>query len=152
MGTNLFNTMNGFVRYRMSDTALGVAAGACPDCGRAYSPRLTELGGRVEDYLFSPERGWIPPAIVTYALKSLSAICEVQIVQREKHALLVRYATRTEAAAKRECAEIETGLRHLFGADIAVRFERADGFPRSATGKFRWTVCELDESPMRERA
>lgn len=147
IGTNLFNTINGFVRFRMGDTALKTDAQPCPDCGRADSPRLLELGGRAEDYLYSPARGWIPPAIVTYALKSLRAIRELQIVQRERDSLRVRYLLPGDEneATIRERDEIAAGLRHLFGPDMQINFERVDGFPRTATGKFRWIVCGLDE-------
>jgi phenylacetate-CoA ligase len=149
IGTNLYNTLNGFVRYRMSDTALQAEQEACPDCHRAYSPRLIELGGRMEDYLYSPQRGWIPPAIVTYALKSLQTIREIQIIQKEKQALLVRYfapAGSSETAIHEERKGVAEGLAHLFGQDMLLRFERTDGFPRSATGKFRWIICQLDEA------
>lgn len=148
IGTNLFNSINGFVRYRMSDTALQTETGVCPDCGRAYSPRLIELGGRWEDYLYSPQRGWIPPAIVTYALKSLHAIHEIQIVQNEKGALLVRHTVApaaVAAAVEHERQIVAADLAHLFGPEMRVRFEQADGFARSATGKFRWIICQLDE-------
>ena len=55
IGTNLFNAVNGFVRYRMTDTVLEVKQEPCPDCGRSYIPRLVKLGGRSEDYLYSPQ-------------------------------------------------------------------------------------------------
>jgi phenylacetate-CoA ligase len=148
IGTNLFNSINGFVRYRMSDTALKTETGVCPDCGRAYSPRLIELGGRMEDYLYSPQRGWISPAIVTYALKSLHAIHEIQIVQNEKAVLLVRYTVTPAAAAsavESERQAVAADLARLFGPEMGVRFEQTDGFARSATGKFRWIICHLDE-------
>ena len=148
LGTNLYNSINGFVRYRMSDTALAVATEPCPDCGRAYAPRFTQLGGRAEDYLLSPAQGWIPPAIVTYALKSLQSIREVQIVQRERTKLLVHYTVAPQASAAaldRERADIRDSLRRLFGPAMQIDFEPVTDFPRTATGKFRWTVCQLDE-------
>lgn len=148
IGTNLFNTINGFVRYRMSDTAQKTVAEPCPDCGRAYSPRLLEVSGRLEDYLFSPQHGWIPPAIVTYALKTLRQISNTQIVQRERDAVSVLYTVAQDGDAEalgRERDEVATGLRRLLGDDMKIHFERVDDFPRSATGKFPWIVCELDE-------
>ncbi len=84
IGTNLYNTVNGFVRYRMTDVALDTTLSLCPDCHRPYVPRFKKLAGRGEDYLFSPENGWIPPAIVTYPLKSLKAIQEVQFYQKQR--------------------------------------------------------------------
>jgi phenylacetate-coenzyme A ligase PaaK-like adenylate-forming protein len=43
IGTNLYNTINGFVRYRMTDTALYTDVDSCR-CGRQYWPRLSKIG------------------------------------------------------------------------------------------------------------
>jgi phenylacetate-CoA ligase len=151
IGTNLFNAVNGFVRYRMTDTVLKVDDAPCPDCRRPYVPRLIELGGRAEDYLFSPGNGWIPPAIVTYPLKSLKAIREVQFVQRERAEISVRYTTlsHAEGVLERELEQIGAGLRHLFGAEVKFKYEAVEEFERGATGKFKWIICELEEMPVR---
>jgi phenylacetate-coenzyme A ligase PaaK-like adenylate-forming protein len=78
IGTNLFNDTNAFIRYRMTDTVLEAAEEICPDCGRPYIPRLVTLGGRSEDYVYSPRFGWIAPAIITYPLKALRYVKEIQ--------------------------------------------------------------------------
>jgi phenylacetate-CoA ligase len=150
VGTNLYNTINGFVRYRMTDTALKVEATPCPDCGRSYTPRLVTIGGRTEDYLFSPQHGWIPPAIVTYPLKSLRVIREMQLYQKEADELIVRYTVSGEdaEAIQSESAQVASGLHELFGPQQRIRFVRVDGFERGPTGKFKWIVCDIDETPM----
>lgn len=151
VGTNLYNAVNGFVRYRMTDTALKVDDTACPGCHRPYTPRLIELAGRAEDFLFSLENGWIPPAIVTFPLKSLRAIREVQLLQRERAEICVRYTTLSEddSLLKQEVEHVGEGLRRLFGAGMSFKFERVEEFERGATGKFKWIVCELEEMPAR---
>ena len=148
IGTNLYNTVNGFVRYRTTDTVLRAEMTPCPDCGRAYLPRLIQLGGRSEDYLYSPERGWISPAIVTYALKSLTAIQEVQIVQDAPHTLRIRYRSGlapSDARITAEQANIQRDLLHLLGREMRLQFEATDYFPRGVTGKFKWIISRIDE-------
>jgi phenylacetate-CoA ligase len=149
IGTNLFNTINGFVRYRMTDTVLEVANGACPDCGRAYTPRLLQLGGRTEEYLYSPKNGWIPPAIVTYPLKALKAIQEIQFIQKEKDALTIKFTVRPQfdMLLEDDLEHIEADLFRLFGQVMKLQFEHVDDFDRSPSGKFKWIICELDELP-----
>jgi phenylacetate-CoA ligase len=151
IGTNLFNAVNGFVRYRMTDTVLKFDDAPCPDCRRPYVPRLIELGGRMEQFLFSPENGWIPPAIVTYPLKALKAIREVQFVQRERAEISVRYTTLSQDAGvlERELEQVGAGLRDLFGAGMSFKYEEVEEFERGATGKFKWIICELEEMPAR---
>lgn len=148
IGTNLFNSINGFVRYRLSDTVLESSFDECPDCGRAYWPRLISLGGRMEDYLFSPDNGWVPPAIVTYPLKSLCAISEIQFWQDEKDRIVLRYTAPETIAGTSLAAElrtIESDMRHILGKSIRLLFQRVDSFPKDGSGKFKWIVCKLDE-------
>ena len=150
IGTNLFNTLNGFVRYRMSDTVIKIENEPCPDCGRPYTPRLIELGGRSEDYLFSSENGWISPAILTYPFKELKSIQEIQLVQRKINEVEVGYTLRIKADAnlvKHDITQIQHGLHDLLGKEMIINFTLVDGFPRGPTGKFKWVVCELDEMP-----
>lgn len=149
IGTNLYNSVNGFVRYRMTDVVLKIDHTPCPDCHRPYTPRLIELGGRTEDYLFSLENGWIPPAIVTYPLKSLKAIREIQFFQKEKTEICVRYTTfsQDEDLLKYDFEHIRVGLHRLFGAGTSFKFELVDDFQRGPTGKFKWIICELEERP-----
>jgi hypothetical protein len=110
---------------------------------------LIELGGRTEDYLFSSENGWIPPAIVTYPLKSLKAIREIQFFQKEKTEICVRYTTfsQDEDLLKYDFEHIRVGLQHLFGPGTSFKFELVDDFQRGPTGKFKWIICELEERP-----
>ena len=151
IGTNLYNSVNGFVRYRMTDTVPKVDDTPCPDCHRLYTPRLVQLAGRTEDYLFSPENGWIPPAAVTHPLKALNAVREVQFCQKERKEICVRYTTNSDddALLGRDLAQIRSGLYHLFGTGMSFRFESIDDFERGPTGKFKWIVCELEEMPSR---
>jgi phenylacetate-CoA ligase len=149
IGTNLFNVINGFVRYRMTDTVLESDDRPCPDCGRPYAPRIVRLGGRCEDYLYSSQNGWVPPAIITYPLKHLQAVQEVQIRQRVPESLTVRFSTvrPEDVRLMRELDDIGAGLRRLFGADTEITFERTEGFPRTPSGKFRWIINEMDAAP-----
>ena len=147
IGTNLHNDVNGFVRYGMTDRAAGVETEVCPDCRRAYLPILTGIEGRTEDFLYSRERGWIPPAVVTYPLKHLRAIREVQFVQEDPDVILVRYSTgpgADGAEAEAERREIAEGMARLAGAGTRLDWQQVDEMPRGPTGKFKWIVSRLD--------
>ena len=150
IGTNLFNTINGFVRYRMTDTVLEVANGTCPDCGRAYAPRLVQLGGRSEDYLYSPLNGWISPAIVTYPLKALQAIQEIQFTQKEKDILEVRFTVRPGRALllETDLMHIEADLFRLFGEEMKFQFEQVEDFERSPSGNLSGSTANLKNYPV----
>ncbi|MEI7988020.1 MAG: hypothetical protein WCI88_03200 [Chloroflexota bacterium] len=147
IGTNLYNHINPFIRYRMTDTALQVDQTDCPDCKISYFPRLMNLGGRLEEYLYSLERGWISPAIVTYPLKDLKLIHEIQFIQNQPGKIDIRFsatASKHDSLLDKEKSDIENGLRVLFGKQTTFHFEQVDDFERSPTGKFRWIICNLD--------
>jgi phenylacetate-coenzyme A ligase PaaK-like adenylate-forming protein len=147
IGTNLYNDINGFVRYRMTDTATCASVESCKACGRAYIPLLSKLGGRIEDYLYSPRNGWIPPAIVTYPLKGLKNIGETQFFQNERNCLVVRYTVSPRGGdfqLQDDLRRIAAGIYDLFGRDMKIRFDRVEGFPRGSSGKFKWIVSELE--------
>lgn len=148
IGTNLYNTINGFVRYRMTDTVLQHTPEPCPACGRPYG-RLFELGGRREEYLYSPEHGWIPPAILTYPFKALKAIHEIQLVQSEPRSIRIRYTASADSVAllPLEREQVEASLRQLVGREMILMWERVEEFARGPTGKFKWIVSSLLEQP-----
>ena len=149
IGTNLYNTINGFVRYRMSDTVVEVDEEYCPDCGRSYT-RFIKIGGRFEDYLFSTLTGWIPMVSVNLPFKRLKEIRETQLLQKEESKILIRYTVREGAehtGVEAEVSQILSGMHHLFGNEMSISFERVDDFPRDAGGKFKWIICELDKTP-----
>ena len=147
LGTNLYNNVNGFVRYRMTDAAGGVETAPCPACQRPYTPIVTELDGRQEDYLYSPEAGWIAPAIVTYPLKHLHYVTELQFIQESPDSLMLKYVSRPEASAEIVATElqgVELGLRRLMGRSTALKTMQVEEIPRGPTGKFKWIISQLD--------
>lgn len=155
IATNLHNTVNGFVRFRMGDAALEWSAEPCPDCGRPYLLRIKELAGRLEDYLYAPERGWIPSAIMTFPLKSLRAVGEIQFVQKEQDEIVIRYILKSQSQEAEAAAELQIAVekfQEMFGREMNLSLQRVDSFERGATGKWKWIVSELDRwNYLRER-
>jgi phenylacetate-CoA ligase len=148
IGTNLSNAINAFIRYRTTDTALEVNTDPCPGCDRPYTPRLIDLGGRIFDYLYSPQNGWIPPTLLTIPFRTLKAIFETQVIQSQKDELKVCYSVRPQVEpdlVKLDLDHIQAGLHRLFGNQMELRFEEVNHFPLEASGKFKWVMCELDE-------
>jgi phenylacetate-CoA ligase len=143
IGTNYFNTVNPFIRYRMSDIMLESREGACGSCGRLATPLVKEIGGRAEDYLFSPDKGWIPPAIVTYPLKSLRRIHEIQFYQEQPDRIELRYVPQGDGDCSAELDEIRRELAKILGS-VEIVAVRRESFERGSTGKFKWIVSRLD--------
>jgi phenylacetate-CoA ligase len=148
LGTNLYNYVNAFIRYRMTDTVLDYSWEQCPECHRPYVPRLKEIGGRTEDFLFSRQRGWIPPAIITFPFKGLKGIRETQIFQTKPEELSIHFIADKNIPASvidTDSQTIAAGMQRLFGTDITCRFVEVEQIPRSKSGKFKWVVSELTQ-------
>jgi phenylacetate-CoA ligase len=148
IGTNLFNTVNGFVRYGMTDAALGFEAEPCSACQRPY-PVVSQLAGRAGDYLHSVEHGWLAPGIVTYPFKGMVAVHEVQLYQAKHDEVVVRFtvcAGTLQQDVNRELARMREEFGRLLGAKTRCVFEQVARFERASSGKFKWIVCELKES------
>ena len=74
--------------------------------------------------------------------KDDSGIAEAQIVQREIDRLVVRYVPGPSTGARAE-AVLADRLRARMG-DIRIDFDRVEAIERTANGKFRAVVCELE--------
>ena len=132
----------------MTDTVIDSSGEQCPECHRPYVPRLKEIGGRMEDFLFSPQRGWIPPAIITFPFKALKGILETQIFQTQPEEIVIHFIADKNISANvidTEKQTIAAGMQRLLGTDITCRFVEVDQIPRSKTGKFKWVVSELTQ-------
>jgi phenylacetate-CoA ligase len=146
IGTNLFNNINGFVRYKLSDTVLSPQYTPCSNCNRSYYPRFNEISGRIEDYLYSPENGWIPPAIVTYPLKDLKIIREIQFRQIKLDEISILYTKFSESneSVENELNYLRSKLPEIFGKSTVYKFKEVTNFKKNSVGKFKWIINETE--------
>ncbi len=152
IGTNLYNAVNGFVRYPMSDIALAYETTPCPYCHRPYPLRIKEMGGRLAELVFSPEKGWISSTVVRAPIKYSRVIREFRILQEEENAIIFQYTVGDVAEDELEAEKerLRTAFLKILGNAMQVHFERVEDFERGPTGKFRCVVSKL-ETPYRKR-
>lgn len=137
--TGLLNFDQVFIRYRMGDRgALRADESPC-SCGR-HSPSLAAIEGRQDDVLVTPDGrqvGRLDPVF-----KGGMHLVEAQIAQvapDEIHVRVVPAAGWSPADAE----AIAARLRDRVGP-MAVKVIEVDGIPRTANGKFRAVVSEID--------
>ncbi len=138
--TGLVNYAMPLIRYRVGDTAR-FAAEACP-CGRGM-PVIEEIGGRLEDFVYTRERGAL--GRLDPVLKGVRHIIESQIEQESLDALRVRFVPAPHFTAE-DLRMLESNLRARVGRGIHLEFECTDRIPRPANGKFRFVVSRLEGS------
>lgn len=135
--TGLVNYAMPLIRYRVGDTAR-FAAGSCP-CGRAL-PVIEEIGGRLDDFVFTRERGFL--GRLDPVLKGVRNIIESQFEQESMDVLRVRFVPAPQFTAE-DLRILEENLRARVGRSIHLEFECTDRIPRTRNGKFRFVISRL---------
>ena len=122
--TNLYNTIQPFIRYEVSD-AVTMSPTPCP-CGAPF-PLILEVEGRSDEVVWIREGEHyrkVHPYVFVDALDDYPAVGWYQIIQRERNRFLLRAAPAPGRHLAREELHqvLERGLRH-FGLAGLVEFE-----------------------------
>ncbi|MCP5328917.1 MAG: hypothetical protein R3E75_10325 [Steroidobacteraceae bacterium] len=136
--TTLVNRAMPLLRYALGDFGR-IDDTACA-CGRA-APSLTELRGRVVEFLESADGRRISPYVASTVIETHPAIARYQLLQARPGELLVRYIRRSgRDEAEIPGAALQQALQAALGADCQVRFEAVATLLRSAAGKHRLLI------------
>jgi len=140
VGTTLHNLGFPLIRYRTSDrTALKTEGCAC---GRGL-PRAEDVTTKAEDLLRLKDGRLISPSVLTHPFKPVDSIDASQLVQTDLDRLIVRLIPRPEYSPA-DSEHIIRELKARLGEDMRVDIELVDTLPRTANGKFKWVVSEVD--------
>jgi phenylacetate-CoA ligase len=140
VGTSLHNLGMPMIRYQTTDrTALKVEA--CT-CGRPL-PLMEDVTTKAEDLLRLKDGRLIPPSVLTHPFKPLDCIEASQLVQTDLDRLLIRLIPRADYTAKHG-ENLVKDLKTRLGDDMRVDIELVKEMPRTARGKFKWVISEVD--------
>jgi phenylacetate-CoA ligase len=138
VGTSFDNHLMPFIRYRLGDhVRLAEPGFRCP-CGRAF-PVVSEISGRVEDYLLSPSgrKVFMGSNILDY----LNHILEGQVRQDEPGEIKVLLVPAPGHGVDE--AEVRRRAHELFGPEMRVQVQQVDAVPRTKNGKLRAVVRNI---------
>ena len=142
--TGLLNADMPLIRYRVGDRAALTADATPCRCGRTL-PTLAHLEGRVDDVLYTRDGrlvGRLDPVF-----KARLAIREAQVIQDALDVVRLRYVP-GEGFSDADTDSIVSGLRARMGS-VQVIVERVEAIPRTANGKFRAVICNIDPDDLR---
>ena len=140
-GTSLHNIGMPMIRYRTTDrTALKTAR--CT-CGRPL-PLMEDVTTKAEDLLRLRDGRLIPPSVLTHPFKPL-----------DSHRSFAAGADRSRPPADpadpaprifaaNHAEHLVRELKARLGDDMRIDIELVDQMPRTARGKFKWVVSEVD--------
>lgn len=140
VGTSLHNIGMPMLRYRTTDrTALKTHS--C-DCGRPL-PLMEDVTTKAEDLLRLRDGRLIPPSVLTHPFKPLDCIEASQLVQTDLDRLVVRLIPRPEYG-EQHAQHLVRELKARLGADMRIEIEQVDALERTARGKFKWVISQVD--------
>jgi phenylacetate-CoA ligase len=144
--TDLHNWGMPFIRYQIGDMAVATDR-FCP-CGRGL-PLLQDVVGRSLDMIRTPDGRFVPGEFFPHLMKEFSGIERFQIVQKELKALHVKLV-KNAAFKTADFHFMRNEINKVMGADIVVHFDFVDDIPLTRTGKYRVTVCQMEQNARAE--
>ncbi|MBN2474001.1 MAG: phenylacetate--CoA ligase family protein [Pirellulales bacterium] len=139
IGTNFSNPATPLLRYDTQDLAT-VSDEPCP-CGRPGRV-VGEIDGRREDYVVL--KGGARLGRLDHIFKDLVNIREAQIHQRQVGAITLR-VVRGQAYGPADEQRLLQETRQRLGEQTEVTIEYVDALQRSASGKLRVVVSDLEQ-------
>jgi len=141
--TDLFNLGMPFIRYRIEDVGTPLE-GRC-GCGRSL-PLMDSLGGRVTDFLITPEGVKVSGASVTIALiANVPGLAQAQFIQHESASLTMK-VVRRDTFNEESLTFLKTELPKYFGPSMKVNIEYVEAIPREPSGKYRFSICTIKKA------
>lgn len=140
--TNLNNYGMPFIRYSVGDIGAWYKEDDC-SCGR-QSPMIDLVQGRQID-MFRARDGRKVWGGFASPLFGLDGVRQFQLVQKSLDLVVARIVKDAELDQSR-LDEIERTVKVALGDHVVVEFEFPDEIPVYKSGKYRYAICEMDES------
>ena len=140
IGTQLENYSMPLIRYDTND--LGSLSAVPCSCGRNHL-KIKKLDGRKVDVIITPEGKKIASGM-SRSMKSLyDEILEVQFIQKNLNSLMVKYVP-TQFYTKETERKFEEKIRELTGNKIELYFNKVSEIEKTARGKHRLIISEIN--------
>lgn len=139
--TNLSNYAMPLIRYRIGDR--GVLAPVGQPAGRPYGQVLQSLLGRNVDCFKTSSGTLVYSGYFMTLLFFKDWVEKYQVVQKDLKHILYKVVPAGKPS-QADLDEITENTRILFGDDCRVEFEFPNEIPVTGSGKYRYTICELD--------
>jgi phenylacetate-CoA ligase len=140
--TDLLNTGMPLIRYRVGD--IGVEADRRCECGRGL-PLIERVTGRVADFLIRQDGSLVAGvSLVERTLTAIPGLDQMQIVQDAINHLTINVVPAPQYTAESE-RRLRTEFASVFGPEASVQVVLVSSLDQTASGKFRFSVCNVRE-------
>jgi phenylacetate-CoA ligase len=101
------------------------------------------IAGRTTDFLLAPDGRKVSGAALTiYLAAKIPGVCQAQIIQRERTALIFNLAV-DQSFDQSSLDLIREKVTHFFGVSMRIVPNYVDAIPKEPSGKYRFSICEL---------
>jgi phenylacetate-CoA ligase len=132
--SNLINCGTVLLNYRIGDVATFLP-GRCP-CGRSL-PLLSQLEGRLDDYIELPSGRRIHPMVLPSIFKPYEGIWQYQVVQDSGTHFTVSMVADATLDRRLISEKVSVALRQETDESVQVDVRFVDAIPRTPGGKVR---------------
>lgn len=139
--TNFSSRAHPLIRYRVRDAVVTSDGAPCP-CGSAF-PRVAAILGRLDDMVWTRDRGWVGRLSQTIKVFP-GSVREAQFVQDEPDTLRVRLVREAGLFDPSQLIPFEEDLRQRLGERIRLVYEYPDAIEKGANNKFKFVVNRMD--------
>jgi len=138
--TVLNNYAMPFIRYRIGD--VGVLDGSPCPCGSPF-PRIREIVGRSSDNFLMPDGRIVHGEYFTHIFYGMDGVGQFQFVQEALDDFTLRIVP-SAGYSSELAARIEREVRNMVGEQARFRIELSTDIPKTASGKYRFTLSNVD--------
>lgn len=131
--SNLVNRGTVLLNYKLGDIAIK-SSNQC-SCGRSQ-PLLTDLVGRIEDFICLPGGDTVHPRVIWGVFKNLSAVVRYQLIQHERDNFELKIVTKEYSAFQQILPHVLDKLHDILG-DVQINSNYYKQIEPSSSGKFR---------------
>ena len=142
--TSLINFAMPLIRYAIGDR--GVLCASDCACGRR-GQMLQKVLGKSVDAFRAADGTLVDGEYFTHLLYFKEWVHKFQVIQKERSLVVFRIAPAGLSYRLQELDEIAEKTKVVMGTVCKIKFEFMDDIPPSATGKYRYTISEVDEGP-----
>lgn len=139
--TSLTNYAMPFIRYRIQDR--GILLPGRNDSRRDFGQVLDAVTGRTNGIFRARNGTLVSPGYFTSMLCDKDWIRKYQVIQKSFTHFIFRIVKSDSSYQREELEEIIANTKLALGNDCEVNFEFVDEIPTSGSGKFQYTICEL---------
>ena len=104
---------------------------------------MQDVTTKDEDLLRLRDGRLMSPSALTHPFKPLDSIQASQMVQSAVDQLTVRIIPRPEYSAA-DSEHLVRELKARLGQDMQIDIEFVKSLPRTASGKFKWVISQVD--------